>query len=99
MLDLLITWYLYERHKDIDPGDLTDLRSASVNNEKFAEAAVRKNLHLHLQHSSGLLRDQIVKFARFVSGSYSSDKTSSAAKCPKVRISHFIRWPIVHDCD
>lgn len=98
MLDLLVTWYLYQTHKDIDPGDLTDLRSASVNNEKFAEAAVRKNLHLHLQHSSGLLRDQIVEFARFVSGSYSSNKTS-AAKCPKVRISHFITWLIVHDCD
>ncbi|XP_074345959.1 endoribonuclease Dicer homolog 3a-like isoform X1 [Apium graveolens] len=83
VLDILITWYLYQRHKNIDPGDLTDLRSASVNNEKFAEAAVRKNLHLHLQHSSGLLRDQIVKFAGFASGSYSSNKTSSAAKCPK----------------
>ncbi|KAK7351320.1 hypothetical protein VNO77_10675 [Canavalia gladiata] len=30
VLDLLIAWYLYQSHIDIDPGVLTDLRSASV---------------------------------------------------------------------
>ncbi|XP_063947004.1 endoribonuclease Dicer homolog 3a-like isoform X1 [Daucus carota subsp. sativus] len=83
VLDLLITWYLYQMHKDIDPGELTDLRAASVNNENFAAATVRKNLHFHLQHSSGLLQNQITEFARLVSGSYSNNKASPPAKCPK----------------
>ncbi|XVF35247.1 hypothetical protein REPUB_Repub18cG0129200 [Reevesia pubescens] len=39
VLDLLITQYLYHNHTDIDPGELTDLRSASVNNESFAQVA------------------------------------------------------------
>ncbi|KAK7853798.1 endoribonuclease dicer like protein 3 [Quercus suber] len=45
VLDLLITWHLYQSYTDIDPSELTDLRSASVNNENFAQAAVRQNLH------------------------------------------------------
>ncbi|KAI5446111.1 hypothetical protein KIW84_014094 [Lathyrus oleraceus] len=43
VLDLLITWHLYQSHTEIDPGELTDLRSASVNNESFAQAAVRQD--------------------------------------------------------
>ncbi|PPD72295.1 hypothetical protein GOBAR_DD30807 [Gossypium barbadense] len=39
VLDLLITQYLYNHHTDIDPGELTDLRSASGNNENFAQVA------------------------------------------------------------
>lgn len=84
-------------HKDIDPGELTDLRAASVNNENFAAATVRKNLHFHLQHSSGLLQNQITEFARLVSGSYSNNKASPPAKCPKVSICDFESWLIVHN--
>ncbi|XP_050366617.1 endoribonuclease Dicer homolog 3a-like [Argentina anserina] len=67
VLDLLITWYLYQSHKDIDPGELTDLRAASVNNENFAQAAVRHNLQQHLQHCSGLLQSQIIEYAKSLS--------------------------------
>ncbi|KAL6213497.1 hypothetical protein ACLB2K_012944 [Fragaria x ananassa] len=54
VLDLLITWHFYQTHKDIDPGELTDLRAASVNNGYFAQVAVRHNLQQHLQHCSGI---------------------------------------------
>ncbi|KAL6216878.1 hypothetical protein ACLB2K_010096 [Fragaria x ananassa] len=67
VLDLLITRYLYQSHKDIDPGELTDLRAASVNNENFAQAAVRHNLQQHLQHCSGLLQSQITEYAKSLS--------------------------------
>ncbi|CAL5419477.1 unnamed protein product [Camellia sinensis] len=69
VLDILITWHLYQSHTDIDPGELTDLRSASVNNENFANVAVKKNLYQHLQHRSGLLLNQITEYVKFISGS------------------------------
>ncbi|KAL8499337.1 hypothetical protein ACS0TY_022353 [Phlomoides rotata] len=68
VLDILITCHLYENHRDVDPGELTDLRSASVNNDNFALASVRRNLHPHLQHSSLYLEHQISAFVKSVSG-------------------------------
>ncbi|URE49742.1 Ribonuclease III domain, partial [Musa troglodytarum] len=65
VLDLLITWHLFQRYKDIDPGELTDLRSASVNNENLAhKVAVRHKLQQHLQHNSGLLLEKITEFVK-----------------------------------
>lgn len=75
VLDILITRHLYENHKDIDPGELTDLRSASVNNNNFAFVAVRHNLHPHLLHRSECLRDQISSFVKSVSGTSSMTLT------------------------
>ncbi|KAK2965570.1 hypothetical protein RJ640_018736 [Escallonia rubra] len=83
VLDILITWHLYRSHTDIDPGLLTDLRSASVNNESFAHAAVRRNLYPHLQHCSGFLLGQITEYVEFVSGSSSNTKTAQDSKGPK----------------
>ncbi|XP_047170030.1 endoribonuclease Dicer homolog 3a isoform X2 [Vigna umbellata] len=69
VLDVLITWHLYKSHTDIDPGVLTDLRSASVNNDNFAQVAVRHNLHQHLLHGSGLLLSQISEYVKAISES------------------------------
>ncbi|XP_060208248.1 endoribonuclease Dicer homolog 3a isoform X1 [Lycium barbarum] len=80
VLDILITWYLYQKHKDIDPGELTDLRSASVNNDNFAYAAVKRELHVHLQHRSGYLESEISSFVKSVSNSCSLQGN----KAPKV---------------
>ncbi|XP_031478988.1 endoribonuclease Dicer homolog 3a-like [Nymphaea colorata] len=86
VLDLLITWHLFESHKDIDQGELTDLRSASVNNEKFAQAAVKHNLQKHLLHGSDLLLTQIRDYVKFLK-SFPEDAplpTYSKTKGPKV---------------
>ncbi|KAF8036139.1 hypothetical protein BT93_C1979 [Corymbia citriodora subsp. variegata] len=64
LLDILITWYLYQSHTDVDPGELTDLRSASVNNENFAQVAVRHNFEKHLQHCSTFLQSQITEYVQ-----------------------------------
>ncbi|ONM05636.1 dicer-like 102 [Zea mays] len=64
VLDLLITQHLYATHTDVDPGELTDLRSASVSNENFAQAVVRNNIHNHLQHGSGILLEQVTEYVR-----------------------------------
>ncbi|XP_050268142.1 endoribonuclease Dicer homolog 3a isoform X1 [Quercus robur] len=82
VLDLLITWHLYQCYTDIDPGELTDLRSASVNNENFAQAAVRQNLHQHLQHCSGLLLSQLTEYVKSISESH-TDGSLQRPKGPK----------------
>ncbi|XP_062205319.1 LOW QUALITY PROTEIN: endoribonuclease Dicer homolog 3b-like [Phragmites australis] len=64
VLDLLITRHLYVTHTDIDPGELTDLRSALVSNDNFAQAVVRNNIHNHLQHGSGILLEQITEYVK-----------------------------------
>lgn len=84
VLDVLITWHLYQSHRDIDPGELTDLRSASVNNESFAQVAVRRNLQQHLQHCSGLLLGQIKEYAKYLSGSDDVPNPLQSTKGPKV---------------
>ncbi|XP_052209161.1 endoribonuclease Dicer homolog 3a isoform X2 [Diospyros lotus] len=83
VLDILITWHLYQSHKEIDPGELTDLRSASVNNNNFAHAAVKHNLHQHLQHCSGFLLSQITEYVKSVSDSHSNCNTLQGLKVPK----------------
>ncbi|KAK9099556.1 hypothetical protein Syun_026601 [Stephania yunnanensis] len=82
VLDLLITWHLFQRHDSLDPGELTDLRSACVNNENFAKHAVKHGLQQHLQHCSGLLLEQITEYVKFVSECEESQPLQRA-KCPK----------------
>ncbi|XP_020549446.1 endoribonuclease Dicer homolog 3a isoform X2 [Sesamum indicum] len=83
VLDILITLHLYENHKNVDPGDLTDLRSASVNNDNFAIAAVKRNLHSHLQHGSFYLESQISEFVKHVAD-MSTTVLTPDTKGPKV---------------
>lgn len=85
VLDLLITSHLYQSHIDIDPGMLTDLRSASVNNENFARVAVRHGLYKHLLHSSTVLLSQMTEYARCLNEYNENNTLSQGQKGPKVR--------------
>ncbi|XP_050220026.1 endoribonuclease Dicer homolog 3 isoform X2 [Mercurialis annua] len=82
-LDLLITRHLYQNHTDIDPGELTDLRSACVSNENFAQVVVRKDLWKHLQHCSTLLLSQISEYLKSFSESDEATKSAAGPKGPK----------------
>ncbi|KAJ0977945.1 hypothetical protein J5N97_013419 [Dioscorea zingiberensis] len=87
VLDLLITWHLFRTHENLDPGELTDLRSASVNNENFALAAVKHKLQPHLQHRSGLLLAQVTEYVKGLQelhGRKDSLFSKSSIKVPKV---------------
>ncbi|XP_068634006.1 endoribonuclease Dicer [Battus philenor] len=48
ILDFLITSHIFEICKDFKPGDLTDLRSALVNNVTFASYVVKLGLHKYI---------------------------------------------------
>uniref|UniRef100_A0A0E0BBX4 Uncharacterized protein n=1 Tax=Oryza glumipatula TaxID=40148 RepID=A0A0E0BBX4_9ORYZ len=87
VLDLLLTCHLYATHTDVDPGELTDLRSALVSNENFAQAVVRNNIHSHLQHGSGILLEQITEYVRSnleCQGKESEFLQHTTCKVPKV---------------
>lgn len=92
VLDILLTQHLFDSHKDTDEGELTDLRSASVNNENFAQLAVKHKLYQCLQHSSGKLPDNITEYVKSLENP-SMDKinllSDAALRGPKVCFSSF----------
>ncbi|KAI5574688.1 hypothetical protein BDE02_10G160800 [Populus trichocarpa] len=63
VLDYLITMHLYKEYPGMSPGLLTDLRSASVNNDCYAQSAVKGDLHKHILHTSQDLHKHIVETA------------------------------------
>ncbi|XP_011494459.1 PREDICTED: endoribonuclease Dicer [Ceratosolen solmsi marchali] len=65
VLDFLLTSYIYESCGNLSPGDLTDLRSALVNNVTFACLAVRYSLHTAILVQSPELFSAIDKFVKF----------------------------------
>ncbi|KAL0297330.1 UNVERIFIED_CONTAM: Endoribonuclease Dicer3 [Sesamum radiatum] len=64
-------------------GGFDRLRSASVNNDNFAIAAVKRNLHPHLQHGSFSLENQISEFVKHVAD-MSTTVLTPDTKGPKV---------------
>ncbi|XP_023638559.1 endoribonuclease Dicer homolog 3 isoform X3 [Capsella rubella] len=62
VLDFLITRHLFNTYEQTGPGEMTDLRSACVNNENFAQVAVKNNLHSHLQRRATVLETQINEY-------------------------------------
>ncbi|XP_011693477.1 PREDICTED: endoribonuclease Dicer-like isoform X2 [Wasmannia auropunctata] len=65
ILDFLITCYIYENCGNLSPGDLTDLRSALVNNVTFACLTVRYGLHTALLAYAPKLHEIIDRFVKF----------------------------------
>ncbi|VVB04858.1 unnamed protein product [Arabis nemorensis] len=62
VLDFLITRHLFSTYEQTGPGEMTDLRSACVNNENFAQVAVKNNLHTYLQRCAAALETQINEY-------------------------------------
>ncbi|XP_054796957.1 endoribonuclease Dicer homolog 2 isoform X2 [Prosopis cineraria] len=60
VLDFLVTEHLYNKYPDLSPGLLTDMRSASVNNDCYARSAIKADLHKHILHASQELHRDIV---------------------------------------
>ncbi|KAJ6637389.1 Endoribonuclease Dicer [Pseudolycoriella hygida] len=65
VLDFLISTYIYERCKDMDPGRLTDLRSALVNNITLACVCVRHKFHLNILSQSSMLSEKMNTFYKY----------------------------------
>lgn len=65
VLDFLITAYIFERCPNMDPGTLTDLRSALVNNVTLACLCVRYNIHVYILSQNAELSESIANFYKF----------------------------------
>lgn len=65
VLDFLVTSYIYEQCTDMDPGQLTDLRSALVNNITLACICVRNQIHNFILSQNIRLTESIIKFTDF----------------------------------
>lgn len=61
MLDYLITLHLFHNYPGLSPGLLTDLRSASVNNDCYALSAIKSGLHKQILHLSPDLHRHIAE--------------------------------------
>lgn len=65
VLDFLVSSYIYEQNPTMSPGQLTDLRSALVNNVTLACLLVRHGLHLYILAESASFSDTVNKFVAF----------------------------------
>lgn len=65
VLDFLITLYIYERCGTMDPGKLTDLRAALVNNTTLACITVKYKFYSHLLYDSAALSEKILNFVHY----------------------------------
>ncbi|XP_065848463.1 endoribonuclease Dicer homolog 3 [Euphorbia lathyris] len=83
VVDLLITWHLYQSYTSIDPGELTDLRSACISNDNFAQVVVRRKLYEHLQHCSTALLSHITEYLNSFTGSDEVTKSAGGPNGPK----------------
>ncbi|XP_028968740.1 endoribonuclease Dicer [Galendromus occidentalis] len=60
--DYLLTLYIYGLSSNLDPGQLSDLRSALINNQVTAYAVVRAELHTVLLYTNSKLFSAIRKY-------------------------------------
>lgn len=84
VLDYLITSYLYSVYPKLKPGQLTDLRSVSVNNKAFANVAVDRSFHKFLISDSSSLSEAIENYVGFIETAASDRGLLDGPKCPKV---------------
>nr|BAW35366.1 Dicer3 [Locusta migratoria] len=65
ILDFLITSYLFETYSHLTPGQLTDLRSALVNNNTFAAYTVKYSIYKYCRYSALELFHKVDAFVRY----------------------------------
>ncbi|XP_028190186.1 dicer-like protein 4 isoform X5 [Glycine soja] len=83
VLDYLITSYLFSAYPKLKPGQLTDLRSLSVNNKAFACLAVDRSFDNFLLCDSSGLSEAIKKYVDYVRRPVSDNGIKEGPKCPK----------------
>ncbi|KAJ1382389.1 Ribonuclease III domain [Sesbania bispinosa] len=83
VLDYLITSYLYSAYPKLKPGQLTDLRSLSVNNKAFACVAVDRSFDKFLLCDSSGLSEAIKKYVDYIRRPVSCRGINGEPKCPK----------------
>ncbi|KAK9269302.1 hypothetical protein L1049_001073 [Liquidambar formosana] len=83
VMDYLMTSYLYSVYPKLKPGQLTDLRSVSVNNKAFANVAICRSFHKFLISDSSSLSAAIEKYVDFIKTPAPDKSPLEGPKCPK----------------
>ncbi|KAL9326120.1 hypothetical protein ACSQ67_006765 [Phaseolus vulgaris] len=83
VLDYLIASYLFSAYPKLKPGQLTDLRSLSVNNKAFACVAVDRSFDKYLLCDSNGLSEAIKKYVEYVRRPSTDSSIKEGPKCPK----------------
>ncbi|KOM32927.1 hypothetical protein LR48_Vigan01g248300 [Vigna angularis] len=83
VLDYLIASYLFSAYPKLKPGQLTDLRSLSVNNKAFACVAVDRSFDKYLLCDSNGLSEAIKKYVDYVRSPSTDSGIKEGPKCPK----------------
>ncbi|PWA74613.1 dicer-like 4 [Artemisia annua] len=84
VLDYLITSYLYSVYPNLKPGQLTDLRSYSVNNNSFAGISVNRSFYKFILCDSTSLTQSMNKYAEFLkTPSSKNGLVVDTVPCPK----------------
>lgn len=109
VLDFLITCFIFESCGTLNPGELTDLRSALVNNITFACYTVRCEFHKYLLSLNPKLQADIDKFALYQenNGFAVTDNVlilineedihiAENVDCPKVRCYFCVNFKLTH---
>lgn len=91
VLDYLIASYLFSAYPKLKPGQLTDLRSLSVNNKAFACVAVDRCFDKYLLCDSNGLSEAIKKYVDYVRSPSTDSGIKEGPKCPKVDSTAFIQ--------
>lgn len=89
-MDYLITSYLYSAYPKLKPGQLTDLRSLSVNNKAFACVAVDRRFDKFILCDSSGLSEAIKNYVDYIRRSVSCSCVKEGPKCPKVDVMIFL---------
>ncbi|KAL1189126.1 Dicer-like protein 4 [Cardamine amara subsp. amara] len=84
VLDYLMTSYFFTVFPKLKPGQLTDLRSLSVNNKALANVAVRCSLKRFIFCESIYLHEAIEDYTNFLAATPLASGPSEGPKCPKV---------------
>ncbi|XP_027105517.1 endoribonuclease Dicer homolog 2-like isoform X1 [Coffea arabica] len=85
VLEYLITMHFYNKHPNLSSGLLTDLRSASVNNDRYARTAIKTGLHKHILHDSQDLQRRILAIVKNFKQS-SQDSTFGWGSGPVIKL-------------
>ena len=81
VLDYLVTCHIYSSFPKYSPGDISNLRSALVNNVTFAELSVNLELHKCFLYNSPSLFKQIEDYIRSVGRSHGNTKVLEEIYC------------------
>ncbi|CAI9295406.1 unnamed protein product [Lactuca saligna] len=84
VVGLVITIFFYLAYPDVDPGQISLLRSANISTEKLARVAVRNGLYKYVRHKTILLNDKVRKFVIAVEDEDEMVVHGGQMKAPKV---------------